>query len=585
MSVGISFHILEPILIALCIVYQTATSSTHSVGPFQNWRVMLQSLTSATAFRIVFLALSLSLGVSVTLSQMHHQTDDSLGTISFPVSCTPATQSEFNRAMTLFHHMTYPAARVAFQKVVADDPKCAMGYWGIAMTLFQPLWPTRPGDEDLHQGWDAVQKAESLHPRTERERLLIMAAEAFFREPDSSDYWRRIHRWAAGMEQAYTAFPEDHEVAALYALALLSTVPPDQLSSPNNAKAADILLRILRENPHHPGAMHYLIHANDAPGRERESLAILREYEKIAPHNPHALHMPTHIYTRLGNWPEVIRGNIRAAEAALDFPAGDQGQFIWDEFPHAIEYLIYAYLQSGQDDSADAQLKRLQGTANLEPTFKTAFHLASTRARYALERKDWENAAAIEPREPASVTWNRFPWAEAISWFARGIGCIHTGILSESERSQARLAELEAVADKAREILFLRNIRILRLEITALLAEKRGLRDSSLAMMKQAAELEASTPKHPVTPAPTLPAYELLGDLLLEQGNASEARKAYDRSLDFYPLRFNSLWGSARAAMAMNDAKGAAALCRQLLTIAGRSNRKEIQEARTFLSK
>ena len=540
---------------------------------------MVQRDDASRICALMFLAFSMISEIPVAYSQVHQHTDDSLGTVSFLISCAPSTQREFNRAMTLFHHMTYPTAREMFQNIVRHDSGCAMGYWGIAMTLFQPLWPTRPGTQDLHRGWEAVQKAEILRPRTKRERLLINAAKAFFREPDSSNYWRRITRWAVGMEKAYAAFPRDHEVAALYALALVSTVPPDRPSSPNNARAANILLDILKENPHHPGAMHYLIHANDVPGREHESLTILQEYEKIAPHNPHALHMPTHIYTRLGNWPEVIRGNIRAANAALDFPAGDRGQYVWDEFPHAIEYLVYAYLQSGQDDSAAAQIKRLQGTANLEPTFKTAFHLSSTRARYALERRDWANAASIMPREPADIAWDRFPWAEAIAWYARALGCVYTGNLADAEQCRIRMTELEGVADRSRETLFLRNIRILRLEITALLAEKNGSRDSSIIVMRQAAELEAATPKHPVTPAPTLPAYELLGDLFLAHGNAPEARKAYERSLSLYPSRFNSLLGAARAANALGDAWGTATFCRKLLDIAGNSHREEIQEA------
>jgi tetratricopeptide (TPR) repeat protein len=386
------------------------------------------------------------------------------------------------------------------------------------------------------------------------------------------------------MATAFEKFPEDQEVAALYALALVATVPPDQISSPNNAKAAEILLKILEKNPRHPGAMHYLIHANDAPGRERESLEILREYAAIAPHNPHALHMPTHIYTRLGDWEKVISGNIQAADAALEFPAGDLGQYVWDEFPHAIEYLIYAYLQIGQDGEAEAQLKRLQRTARLEPTFKTAFHLSSTRARFALERRAWGEAASLEPGEPQTVDWGHFPWPEAITWFARGLASVHLGRSEEAGKSLGRLQELESASFKSGEVLFTRNIRVLRLGLAAWSADLEGKRDSSVALMTQAAELEASTPKHPVTPAPTLPAYELLGDLLLKQGKASEAVKAYQRSLKLNPRRFNSLLGGARASRSADDREAAAALYRQLLDLASpKSTREGLEEARNFL--
>jgi len=516
--------------------------------------------------------------------QMHQHAGDTLGVVDFPVSCTGPARMEFNAAMTLLHHMTYPQARQKFESIAAHDSGCAMAYWGIAMTLFQPVWPTRPGPDNLRRGWELIQRATALNPPTEREQMLIAATAAFFRDPESADYWKRIHAWADDMEHCYAAFPEDHEVAALYALALVATVPPDQVSSPNNARAEDILTGILKENPRHPGAMHYLIHANDAPGREHESLDVLRAYEEIAPHNPHALHMPTHIYTRLGDWPAVVRGNIRAAEAALDFPAGDHGQYIWDEFPHAIEYLVYAYLQMGADDSAAAQLVRLHRTPGLEPTFKTAFHLASTRARYVLERKAWEEAAAVMPRESDQVDWNRFPWPEAISWFARGLGAAHTGRTAEAGKALDRLAELENAA--AKEELFMRNMRVLCLGLDAWVAHAEGLEDSSVAIMVRAAELEASTPKHPVTPGGTLPAYELLGDLLLQQGKAEEAVAAYRRSLELYPLRLNSLLGAARASVASENHRAAEEYYRQLSGIADpASPREAIREANEFLSR
>jgi tetratricopeptide (TPR) repeat protein len=431
-----------------------------------------------------------------------------------------------------------------------------------------------------------MQKASSLNPPTVREQLLIEATAAFFHEPESGDYWRRIRAWADGMEKCYNAFPADHEVAALYALSLVATVPPDQITSPNNDRAAEILLGILKENPNHPGAMHYLIHANDTPGREHESLDFLSKYEAIAPNNPHALHMPTHIHTRLGNWPEVIRGNIRAAEAALNFPAGDHGVFVWDEFPHAIEYLVYAYLQRGEDDSAAAQLKRLHGTPRLEPTFKTAFHLASTQARYALERRAWNEAAAIAPRSSNQVDWDKFPWPEAISWFARGLGSVHTGNAAEARASRDRLVELEERSRNAKEELFMRNIRVLRLGLSAWVTYMEGTQDSSVRLMTLAAELETSTPKHAVTPGPILPAYELLGDILFEQGRNLDAHTAYKHSLEHYPLRFNSLLGAARASAAEDDIPSAKQHYEQLLKIAGDGSQREaIREAKSYLSR
>ncbi len=508
-----------------------------------------------------------------------------LGRVDFPVSCSTQAGVEFNRAVSLLHHMTYPQARKAFEQVATTDPQCAMAHWGMAMTLFQPLWPTRPSPAELRRGWQAVEKAKALKPPTERERLFVAAAEGFFREPTSTDYWQRIRRWEEAMEALYAAYPNDPEAECFYALALIATAPPDKVSLEHSERSAKILLAVYEQNPEHPGVMHYLIHANDVPGRETESLEIVRKYETIAPRNAHALHMPTHIYTRLGDWDGVIRGNLRAAEAALEAPAGDRGEFVWDEFPHAIEYLVYAYLQKGEDGEADEQLKRLHATAHLQPTFKTAFHLASTQARYALERRAWSEAALLVPREPPSLDWDRFMWPEAVTCFARGLGAARLGRVEEAAQSVKRLEELEAAARLAGENLFARNIHVLDLEVQAWLAQARQDSDSSVALMRQAAELEVSTPKHAVTPGPTLPALELSGDLFLEQGHPAEALAAYKRSLELYPKRLNGLLGAARAARALGDEPQALAFYRELLGVAvGGTRPVALQEAQKFAS-
>ena len=508
-----------------------------------------------------------------------------MGTVSFPVSCSASAQIAFNHAVALLHHMTYPQARTAFQAVAQADPTCAMAHWGIAMTLFQPLWPTRPGPEQLRFGWDEVKRARALNPPTTKERLFVDAAAAFFLKPASPDYWLRIRRWEQAMEKLHAVFPRDDEATSFYALALLATAPADRISREHADRAAALLLAVYKRNPDHPGAMHYLIHANDVPGRERESLEIMRKYETIAPDNPHALHMPTHIYTRLGNWPAVVRGNLRAADAALKYPAGDQGQFVWDEFPHAIEYLIYAYLQMGDDAQAAAQLERLQGTARLQPSFKTAFHLASTRARYALERRQWKEAMALVPREPSTLDWDHFMWPEAVTWFARGMGAAREGDVRDARVAEQRLVELEAAASKAGELLFTRNIRVLHLAVAAWLAQAQHDDVAAVALMRQAADLEASTPKHAVTPAPTLPAFEQLGDLLLEQQQPAAALAAYRRSLGLYPRRFNSLLGAARAAQAAGRDAAARAFYGELLEVADATAiRPSLREARDFVA-
>jgi tetratricopeptide (TPR) repeat protein len=507
-----------------------------------------------------------------------------LGLVDFPVSCTAQAQVEFNRAVALLHHMTYPQAREAFEQVASTDPKCAMAQWGIAMTLFQPLWPTRPGAEERKRGWEAVQKAKALQVPGERERLFVAAAEAFFLEPQESDYWLRIRRWEQASEKLHAAFPDDPEATVFYALAHLATAPSNAISRAHSDRAAEMLLRVYERNTDHPGAMHYLVHANDVPGRERESLEITRKYDATAPRNPHALHMPTHIYTRLGDWNGVIKGNLQSAEAALEYRAGDRGEFVWDEFPHAIEYLVYAYLQKGADDEAAAQLKRLHSTADLQPTFKTAFHLASTSARYALERRAWNEAALLVPREPATLDWDRFAWPEAIVQFARGLGAAHVGNVNAARTASQRLDTLEAATRKAGEELFARNIQVLRLELNAWVAHREGQKVSSVSLMREAAEIEASTPKHAVTPGPTLPAHEQLGDLLMEQNQYKEALAAYQRSMEFYPRRFNGLLGGARAARALGDESLARTFYQQFLELAKDGMRPAVKEAQEYIA-
>jgi len=468
-----------------------------------------------------------------------------LGAIDFPISCSLPARVEFNRAVALLHHMTYPEARTAFQRVTQIEPGCAMAHWGVAMTLFQPLWPTRPTPQDLQQGWSEVQTAKqgSLTPR---EQLFVAAAEAFFAEPTSRDYWSRIRDWERAMERVYASFPDDPEAATFYALAHLAASTPATARA-HADRAGEVLAAVLARDPDHPGAMHYMIHANDVPGREHDALDVTHKYSEVAPRNPHALHMPTHIYTRLGEWDNVIAGNLQAAEAALEHPAGKHGELVWDEFPHAIEYLVYAYLQKGMNDEASAQVRRLLATPNLEPTFKTAFHLASTQARYALERQAWSEAVALVPRQPAVVDWSRFAWPEAITHFARGLGAAHLKDEQVAAASVERLAALEGSMRTAGEEIFAKNIQMLRLELSAWIAHAGGKQQQGIDLMQQAAALEASTPKHAVTPAPTLPAEELLGDMFMEQGHAADALAAYRRALDLYPNRLNSTLGAARA--------------------------------------
>jgi tetratricopeptide (TPR) repeat protein len=510
-----------------------------------------------------------------------------LGEVELRISCSPAARQAFDRGLALLHHMTYPQAREAFRAAAAADPGCAMAHWGVAMTLFTPLWPTRPDAAALQAGWQEVERARALAPDDVRERGFIAAAAAFFHDPAHPDYWARVRRWEAAQADLYDAFPDDVEVAAFHALAHLAAAPPTGDEARRRADhAASLLVAMHAAHPAHPGAMHYLVHANDVPGREGKSLEVTRRYDAAAPHNPHALHMPTHIYTRLGDWERVIAGNRRAAEAALEHPVGDHGELVWDEFAHAIEYLVYAHLQQGDDAAAARGMARLQAVPNLQPGAKTAFHLASIPSRVALERGDWSGAATLEPREPKTLEWDRYTWPEAIVRFARGLGAARQGRADEARLQRATLERLEATTRERGEDLFAQHVHVLALGLDGWIAQAGGDEATARTRLGEAAELEARIPKPPVTPGPTLPAYEMLGDLLLAQRAPVEALAAYRHALSLYPNRFNSLLGAARAAEAAGDAAEAGAHYQALLDIAGNGTRAApLEEARAFLAR
>ena len=503
------------------------------------------------------------------------QARESLGRVSLPVTCEPSVQDEFDYGVALLHHMTYPVAHAAFERVTEADPDCAMGYWGIALTLFQPLWPTRPGEQDLRDGWAAVQEAQQLQAPTERERMYVATAAAFFDPAGTPDYATRISRWVEATEALHEAHPDDQEAGALFALTLLAT---ERSARPgeHRAEAADVLLAIYGEEPTHPGALHYTIHANDFVGRERESLELVRAYGEVAPNNPHALHMPTHIFVRLGEWQDVISWNERSSAAALAQKVGPNEEWVWDEFPHAVEYLSYAHLQRADDSTAVEVIRTLHETMDLQPSFKTAFHLASTSARYALERRAWSEAEQLPVRSPSSLNWDRFQWPEAITWFARGLGAAHNGAIADARAALDQMNTLEqrAVAPFAVEI------QILRLELAAWIAWSSGDADGTVQLMREAAALEATSPKNPVTPAGTIPAGELLGDLLTEIGDARGALAAFQAADARAPDRYNTLLGAARAAATLGDTETASDFYRRLQgKVAPNSPRPGLTEA------
>ena len=506
--------------------------------------------------------------------------DEPLGTVKFQVSCAEATQPAFDRALSFMHHMMYEQARSGFAEIAEDHPECAMAHWGVATTRFQPLWPTRPSADDLKQGWTEIQKANDLEPATERERNLVAATEAFFRDPETADWWTRIRRWADAMQTAYEVSPSDPDTAALYALSRLALSPVAEDRGPLHEEAETVLRDIHERMPMHPGAIHYTIHATDADGRADRALDIVGSYGEIAPDVAHALHMPTHIYVRLGEWTDVIDWNRRSADAALQHPAGDA---VSHHFPHATDYLLYAYLQRGEDDRAQEVLTETLGKENYQRSFISAFHLAAMPARYAVERRQWEEAAGLEPRSPEYLPWDSAVWAEGLTWLARGLGELHTGDLAGAQEAEERLSALRDDAKAAGENAFANYIEIDRLVLAGWIARAEDRPEEAVKLIREAAQLESTVEKHPVTPGALMPPYEALGDLLLDLDRPAEALEAYEASDDVWPRRLNTLLGAARAAEAAGDVEAARDWYAKVLKVAENSDRAAVIEAEQYL--
>ena len=507
-----------------------------------------------------------------------HATSDELGAVDFQVACAEEARDDFDRALALLHHMMYEESRGVFEAITAAHPECAMAHWGIAKTLFQPLWPGRPDQETRERGWDAVQQARALEPETAREQALVEAVEAFWQNPESDEWWPRIERWAETMEDVYREHPDDLDVTAFYGLSLLAAgqVADDQLAY--NAQAADILKDVYEEEPLHPGAIHYTIHADDATGRAQENLEVVGRYGEVAPEVPHALHMPSHIYVRLGDWPQVIEWNRRSAEAALEHPVNG---YVSMHHVHGLDYKLYGFLQRGEDDRAREVLDEALSTEPYQENFAAAFHLAIMPARYAIERRDWEEAAQLEPRQPDYLDWDRYEWPLALSWFARGMGAVMTGDLDEARQAEARMAELRDRADEAGEQAFATYIEVDRLILDGRIAWADGNAQEAVAFTEEAAALEQTVQKHPVTPGSLLPPYEALGDLLMDLDRPAEARTAYEDGLDVWPKRYRSVLGAARAASAAGDDEAAREHYATLASVVGEdSGRAGAQEAR-----
>ncbi len=516
----------------------------------------------------------------------HSHAVETLGEVHFPTSCK-AVDVEFTRAVALLHSFGYEEARRQFEAVAVKDPACAMAYWGIAMTWYHPIW-TPPNANDLAAGTQAAARAAELSANTpERERGFIAAIGEFYRDADRLDHRTRAKSYSDAMLRLSERLPDEHEVQIFYALSLLGTAPADDTTFANQKKASVILNALLPLEPQHPGITHYMIHSFDYPQLASEALPAARAYSKIAPDSPHALHMPSHIFTRLGLWEDSIASNLASAEAGRRLVAEQHPGAASMDALHALDYLEYAYLQIGDEAAARRVMAEAAAAKTFDdPAFQAGYALTAIPARFVLERRDWKAAAHLEPSD-ATLPWANFPYAPATTYFAQALGAARVGELDASRAALRRLETIHAglqAAPVPGPYDWTHQIESARLAATAWLVLAEGRNDEALNIARAAADLEERTGKHPVTPGSLLPARELLGDMLLELNRPAEALAAYEVSLSNAPNRFNSLYGAARAAELSRDTARAHTYYAALLAeCVADSPRPELAQARKFV--
>jgi tetratricopeptide (TPR) repeat protein len=513
-------------------------------------------------------------------------TSEELGTVEFSVSCTPEAQAEFNHAMTLLHSFEYASAIEAFSAVAELDPSCAMAHWGVAMSLVEPLWAP-PTPEKLAKGWAAVEQARAAGAQTPREAAYIEAIAAFYTDSATLDHRTRSLAYEQAMAQLVQDYPDDTEAQIFYALALLATAQPTDKSYANQRQAVEILEPIYTAQPDHPGVAHYLIHSNDYPALAGQGVDAAQRYAGIAPAAPHALHMPSHIFTRIGHWQESIDTNIASANAAKARLPESGGQTISSGTAlHAMDYMAYAYLQLGQDAAAKALLEEINAIEAVPvEELSAAYALAAIPARYVLERGQWAEAAALTV-QPQTFGWERFPQAEATLVFARGLSAARTGDADAARQELERLQELHEALVAAKQDYWAGQVEIQSREVDAWIALAEGRNEEALALMREAVALEAATEKHPVTPGPIAPAHELLGEMLLALEQPAAALAEFESSLATEPNRFRSLYGAARAAELAGETEKARSVYEELIALSGNaaSERTELADAQAFLA-
>lgn len=509
--------------------------------------------------------------------------DNSVGKINFKISSNSETQDQFNYSLAMLHHMMYDHSEREFRKAAELDSNCAMAYWGIAMSYFHPLW-YKPTEQDLRNGWEAIEKARELKPKTEREKDYISAIEIFFKDWEKIDHADRVSKWTEKQKNLFEKYPDDIDAGAFYALSLLASAPKEDKNFINQKKAGELLEQLLLKAPEHPGLFHYIIHAYDNSVLAKRAVNAANAYYNLAPDVPHALHMPTHIFVRLGLWPDVIKWNIRSAESAKKYSLQN---VVSNHYFHALDYLMYAYLQQGKDKKAVDVLNSINKEENPEDALQSAYGISASNARFFLERKKWKEAAALPDRTLASFSWDKYPFCESIIYFARGFGAARIGDVTNAKISVKKLSELYDASINIGQNYWAVLVDVQRIIVDAWIAYSEGNKNEALSLMKKAADLEDSVDKHPVTPGHVLPAREILGDMLLLLGNPKDALVAYETTLKVSPNRFNSLYGAGYSAELSNNIEKAKLYYSELnnITAEAESENPELIHLKDFLHK
>jgi tetratricopeptide (TPR) repeat protein len=524
----------------------------------------------------------------------------SAGEVVFPISCDATVQSEFVRGVALLHSFFYEEARRIFTSVAERDPKCAMAQWGIAMSWWHPIW-TPPTPEEMAAGKAAVERAMAM-TAPPRERAFIEAINAYYAEPAQASPAGpvgqschgpvgprdRVLAYEQAMRKVYEKHPKDVEARVWYAFAVLSVgyATPTDKELTRQKEAGRMLEALWKKHPHHPGVAHYLIHSYDYPPLAQKALPAAKAYADIAPWVPHALHMPSHIFTRLGMWTESVDSNAASAEASRAY-AAQRGRTATEvEELHAYDYMLYSHLQAARDDAARGVLEQAMAVRETFPAmeFVGAYALAAMPARYALEREAWEEAAKLAV--PERPQWQRYPFVEALFEYTHALGRARGGDRDGARKAIERMRALREATTEPKFDYFKKHLDLQIQSASAWLAHREGRSDEAVAALRTAADGEDALGKHPVTPGALVPAREQLGEMLLELGRNQEALAAFESALKIYPARFRGLYGAGVAAERSKERKLARRYFTELVkqSEGAQSARSELAHAREYLT-